>query len=91
MLKLLIISFVCIAFTQKVSPRQEQQTYLFSNNCKNTLLNNILIKATNNNNLNYNFGYVLRLIEQHLPQYKEGQIYKCYDVLMIRKFKNKLI
>ncbi len=75
---LVIISFV---FSQKTSPRKEYQDYMYSNGCKNRLLNKIIASTIYKRNLNTNYNFLNTMIHQHMRQFSQEEILRCYEVI----------
>ena len=85
LLIILLITFTYIVNSQEVSPRQVIQDYLYNHGCKNRLLNIMILSIFNGKNGNFNS--INQIISTHMPQYKQKNILKCYDVL-IEKYYN---
>ena len=77
---LLLTTFAYIVNCQHVSPRQVIQEYLYNNGCKDRLLNIMLLSIFNGKRANFNS--INEIITTHMPQYKEKNILKCYNVLV---------
>ena len=76
---LLLITFTYIVNSQHVSPRQVIHEYLYNHGCKDKLLNIIILSTFNGKY--HNFNSINEIITTHMPQYKQKNILKCYDVL----------
>ena len=74
---LLLIMFIYIVNSQEVSPRQVIHDYLYNNGCKDKLLNIMILSIFNGN-----FNSINEIISTHMPQYKQKNILKCYNVLI---------
>jgi hypothetical protein len=77
---LLLTTFTYIVNSQYVSPRQVIQEYLYNHGCKDRLLNIMLLSIFNGKRSNFNS--INQIITTHMPQYKEKNILKCYNVLV---------
>jgi len=82
---LLITTFIYIVNSQNVSPRQVIQEYLYNHGCKDRLLNLKILSIFKGKYGNFNS--INEIISTHMPQYKQKNILKCYDVL-IEKYYN---
>ena len=74
---LLLIMFIYIVNSQEVSPRQVIHDYLYNNGCKDKLLNIMILSIFNGN-----FNSINEIISTHMPQYKQKNILKCYNILI---------
>jgi hypothetical protein len=82
---LLITTFIYIVNSQHVSPRQVIHEYLYNHECKDKLLNIIILSIFKGKHNNFNS--INEIISTHMPQYKQKNILKCYDIL-IEKYYN---
>ena len=74
---LLLIMFIYIVNSQEVSPRQVIHDYLYNHGCKDKLLNIMILSIFNGN-----FNSINEIISTHMPQYKQKNILKCYNILI---------
>lgn len=72
---ILFITFIVVN-CQKVSPRYKLQEYLKKNNCKSRLLNTLIANSANRFN---NYITVGEITRNHLTQFKQEQVYLCYE------------
>ena len=77
LLILLLITFTYIVNSQEVSPRQVIHDYLYNHGCKDKLLNIMILSIFNGN-----FNSINEIISTHMPQYKQKNILKCYNILI---------
>ncbi len=85
LLLLLTTTFIYIVNSQHVSPRQVMQEYLYTHGCKDRLLNLMILSTFKGRHGNFNV--INEIISTHMPQYKQKNILKCYDIL-IEKYYN---
>ena len=77
---LLLITFIYIVNSQNVSPRQVIEEHLYNNGCKDKLLNIMILSIFNGKHGNFNS--INQIISTHMPEYKQKNILKCYNILI---------
>jgi hypothetical protein len=83
---LLLLTFTYIVNSQEVSPRQVIHDYLYNNGCKDKLLNIMILSIFNEKRGNFNS--INQIISTHMPQYKQKNILKCYNVLIDKYYED---
>ncbi len=78
---IILLLIIHIVFSQKTSPRKVYQDYMYANGCKNRLLNKIIASTIYKRNLNTNYNFLNTMIRQHMRQFSEEEILRCYEVI----------